>query len=349
MSPKNVKLSSISGSIALLGLGLSLAMAMATKLSLYDILETSAGSAPPLDEPNWFVGVLALLALSQLLRYANTQERSSLATGATACLGIWIFRDGGSIPLVPNLRLYVGLHAQQLIFSSAILGLACWHALKDRRQALQMQKEQATQLQQLRQTVERMQSSQSALEAKIFQRTHELHQALEQIEVVSAMDALTGLANRKRFEEVLKIEWGRAARSRRSLSIALIDVDWLSSFNTRYGHETGDESLCKLVRVLQTGVMRSGDLIARYRGGCFALLAPDTDAIGILSIANYLCQEVLELDIPHTDAPLGRISISVGVATSIRPDARKAEALLVRAQAALALAKAQGRNQVVEG
>ena len=347
MSTKNVKLSSISGSIALLGLGLSLAMA--AKLSLNDILETSSGSSPPMDEPNWFVGVLVILALLQLLRYAHTRERSSLIFGATACLGIWVFRSSDTFQIMPGFRLSVGLQVQQLCFSAVMFGAAWCLAQKDRRSALQRQQAHEAQILHMRQTVEKLQSSQSALEAKVFQRTHELHQALEQIEVVSAMDALTGLANRKRFEEVLKMEWGRAARSRRSLSIALIDVDWLSNFNTRYGHETGDESLCKLVRVLQTGVMRSGDLIARYRGGCFALLAPDTDAIGILSIANYLCQEVLELDIPHTDTPLGRISISVGVATSIRPDARKAEALLVRAQAALALAKAQGRNQVVEG
>ncbi|MFM6993131.1 MAG: GGDEF domain-containing protein [Rhodoferax sp.] len=347
MPSSNQKTRSTSGSLALLALGL--ALAMASSLGLREVFGTDGTPVPNSTEPDWFVGVLALLALSQLLRYAHTQERSSLATGATACLGIWIFRDGGSIQPFQSLRPYVSLHVQQIIFSATIVGLAWWLALKDRRHAFQIQQAQTAQLQQLRQTVERMQSSQSALEAKIFQRTHELHQALAQIEVVSAQDALTGLANRKRFEEVLKMEWGRAARSRQSLSIALIDVDWLSSFNTCYGHDKGDDSLCKIVRVLQTGVMRSSDLIARYRGGCFALLAPDTDAAGILSIANYLCQEVVELDISHTGSPVGRISISVGVATSVRPDTRKAEALLVRAQAALALAKTQGRNRVVEG
>ncbi len=347
MSSKNVKLSSISGSIALLGLGLSLALA--TKLSLHEILETSPGSALPMDEPNWFVGVLAMLALLQLLRYAHTRERSSLMFGATACLGIWIFRGSDTVQNIPGLRLSIGLHVQQLFFGAVMVGAAWWLAQKDRRSAQQSQQAQEAQIQQLRQTVEKLQSSQSALEAKIFQRTHELHQTLEQMEAASAMDGLTGLANRKMFEEVLKMEWGRAARSRRSLSVALIDVDWLSSFNTQYGHDLGDASLCKLVRVLQSGVMRSSDLIARYRGGCFALLVPDTDAAGIVSIANYLCQEVMALNIPHLGSPLGRISISVGVATSGRIEARKADAFLMRAHAALALAKSQGRNQVVEG
>jgi diguanylate cyclase (GGDEF)-like protein len=324
-------------------------MAMASKFGLHDLFGTGSSRTIPMDGPNWFVGVMALLALLQLLRYSHTHERSSLVCGAAVCLGIWIFRDVDSIQIIPGLSFYLGLQGQQLVFSTAMVAVAWWLAEKDRRITELAQHVRTQQIQHLRQKLERLQSSQSALEAKIFQRTHELHQALEQVQAVSAMDALTGLANRKRFEEALQWEWGRSARSRRSLSVALIDVDWLSSFNAHYGHDKGDASLCKLVGVLQSGVMRSSDLIARYRGGCFALLAPDTDAVGILSIANYLCQEVLELELHHAKSPLGRISISVGVATSIRPDARKAEALVERAQAALALAKAQGRNQVVEG
>jgi diguanylate cyclase (GGDEF)-like protein len=272
-----------------------------------------------------------------------------LVLGAFACLGIWGLRDGGAIQIAPSLNLAIAPYAQQIMCCAVMVGVTWWLANQDRRKLRSTQESQTNQLKLLRQALEKNQSIESALEAKLFQRTHELHQALEQIEAVSAMDALTGVANKRRFEEVLKMEWGRAARSRKALSIALIDVDWLSNFNAHYGHDKGDIYLCKLVRVLQSGVMRSGDLIARYRGGCFALLAPDTDATGILSIANYLCQEVLELDLPHEDSPFGRISISVGVATSLKPEARKAEVLLLRAQAALILAKAQGRNQVIEG
>ena len=347
MSTRNTKLSSASGTVALLALGLS--MAMASKLGLHGLFGTGSTHTVPLEGPNWFVGVMAIMALLQLLRYSHTHEKSSLVCGAAVCLGIWIFRDGDWIQIIPGLSVYLGLHGQQLIFSIAMVAFVWWLIEKDRRRTELAQQARTQQIQHLRQKLERLQSSHSALEAKIFQRTHELHQALEKVEAVSAMDALTGLANRKRFEEALQWEWGRAARSRRSLSVALIDVDWLSSFNTHYGHDKGDASLCRLVGVLQSGVMRSSDLIARYRGGCFALLAPDTDATGILSIANYLCQEVLELELHHAKSPLGRISISVGVATSVKPEARKAEALLIRAQAALALAKSQGRNQVVEG
>ena len=330
-------------------LALGLSLAMASKLGLQELFGRSSDTVLTATDPNWFVGALALLALFQLLRYAQTHARSSLACGAAACLGIWIFRDGNAAPMAAVHSSYFGLHGLQLLFSVVLIGIAGWLEQADRHKVEVLQEAQAAQIQHLHQSMERLQSSQSALEAKLLQRTQDLHLALAQLEAASALDALTGVANRKRFDEVLQMEWGRAARSRKALSIALIDVDWLSNFNAHYGHDKGDVYLCRMVQVLQSGVMRSGDLIARYRGGCFALLAPDTDASGMLSIANYLCQEVLELNLPHKDSPLGRISISVGLATSLKPEARKAEALLIRAQAALALAKSQGRNQVVAG
>jgi diguanylate cyclase (GGDEF)-like protein len=173
---------------------------------------------------------------------------------------------------------------------------------------------------------------------------------VQQIEMLSAQDGLTGVARRRHFDEMLRVECSRAARSRQALSVAIIAVDWFPEFNARYGHESGDACLCQLARVLETGVMRSGDLIARYSGSSFVLLAPDTDAHGILSIANYLCQEVLRLALPHHDSPYGCVSISIGVATAnthaLGPDPHDPQGLLLQAQSCLASAQVQGRNQV---
>jgi diguanylate cyclase (GGDEF)-like protein len=148
---------------------------------------------------------------------------------------------------------------------------------------------------------------------------------------------------------MLRVECSRAARSRQALSVAIIAIDWFAEFNTRYGHESGDACLCQLARVLETGVMRSGDLIARYSGGAFVLLAPDTDTHGILSIANYLCQEVLRLGLPHQDSPYGCVSISIGVATAnaqaLGPDPHEPQGLLAQAESCLASAQVQGRNR----
>jgi len=325
---------------------IALAVAISCELVAELPVKTLSGAVA---EPSWFVGAMALLAVLQLQRYLYTREKASLLFGTIAGLGIWGFHDASTILVAPTLNLSVAPQTQQILFIAVMGGATWWLADKDRRKTRMALERQTEQIQYLRQSLEKIQSTETALEAKLFQRTHELHQALEQIETVSALDTLTGVANRRRFDEVLKIEWGRAARSRKALSIALIDVDWFSNFNAHYGPDKGDIYLCKLVRVLQSGVMRSGDLIARYQGGCFALLAPDTDASGIVSIANYLRQEVMELELPHKDSPYGRISISVGVATSLKPEARKADALLRRAKSALDLAKAQGRNQVIEG
>lgn len=248
-----------------------------------------------------------------------------------------------SIPMAP-----VWL-TDQALFSVATVASASWLASRQRNQAVGAYRAQLLTTESQRLALAKLKAAESALEAKISIRTHELHLAVQRLETLSAQDGLTGVANRRRFDEVLKVECGRAARSRQALSVALIDVDWFTAFNGRYGHERGDACLCKLARVLESGVMRSGDLIARYSGGSFVLLAPDTDANGITSIASYLCQEVFGLELPHADSPYGRVSISIGVATSYSQDGVTSEHLVQRAAAGLANAKLQGRHRVVAG
>jgi diguanylate cyclase (GGDEF)-like protein len=157
---------------------------------------------------------------------------------------------------------------------------------------------------------------------------------------------MTGVANRRRFDETLQVEWGRAARDKRPLSVALIDVDWFKSYNDRYGHPAGDACLRQLARVFEAGVMRSGDLIARYGGEEFVLIAPDTDLNGINTIASYLCQEVFALALEHEDSPYGRVSVSIGVAMTYPHRGSKPLQLVQQADAALYRAKQQGRHRV---
>lgn len=237
----------------------------------------------------------------------------------------------------------------QAIFSVVAVIAAFWLANQRHRRAIAAYQAQLMTTESQRVALEKFKLAEGALEAKVSKRTHELHLAVQRLETLSAQDGLTGVANRRRFDEVLKVECGRAARSRQALSVALIDVDWFGAFNSHYGHERGDACLCKLARVLESGVMRSGDLIARYSGGVFVLLAPDTDANGITSIANYLCQEVFGLELPNADSPYGRVSISVGVATSYPPAGDTPDRLVQRAAAGLVNAKRQGRHRVVAG
>ena len=304
----------------------------------------SAGSATA-----WFGGVVATVVVLQLQRFLQTGQKMYLLYVALAGGGAWALQESvlppGALP--PDGPL--SLPAAQMLFAGALVAGAWWLAARERAQADLATAAQQAHIASQRGALEKLQAAEIALESKVSQRTHELHLAVQQIEALSAQDGLTGVANRRRFDDGLKVEWGRAARSRQALSIAIIDIDWFTEFNTRYGHETGDACLCQLARVLETGVMRSGDLIARYSGGAFVLLAPDTDAHGILSIANYLCQEVLRLALPHHDSPYGCVSISIGVATAHAQDSPKPDGLLLRAQTCLASAQAQGRNRAVAG
>jgi len=184
------------------------------------------------------------------------------------------------------------------------------------------------------------------LESQVSQRTQELAMAARRLEALSTVDGMTGVANRRRFDETLQVEWGRAARDKRPLSVALIDVDWFKTYNDRYGHPAGDACLRQLARVFEAGVMRSGDLIARYGGEEFVLIAPDTDLNGIHTIARYLCQEVFALALAHEDSPYGRVSVSIGVATAYPYQGSKPLQLVQQADAALYRAKQQGRHRV---
>ena len=220
------------------------------------------------------------------------------------------------------------------------IGLQQAHKLRTQLQALR------TLLTQQNQALERARQLEIDLESTVSQRTQSLALAAQRLESLSTVDGGTGVANRRRFDETLLVEWGRAARDKRPLSIALIDVDWFKSYNDHYGHPAGDECLRQLARVFEAGVMRSGDLIARYGGEEFVLLAPDTDNNGIQTIANYLCQEVFALEMPHDGSHYGRVSVSIGVATAYPHKGSKASILVDEADAALYRAKAQGRHRV---
>lgn len=305
----------------------------------------TASAAPAWDGSAWLCGVVTTAIVLHLQRYLRTGQKIHLFYVAAAGGGAWALQESAMVLATQHTQWALSQPVAQMIFAGALLAGAWWLADRERAQTGLAAAAQQAQIANQRSALEQLQATEIALEAKVSKRTHELHLAVQQIETLSAQDGLTGVANRRRFDDGLRVEWGRATRSRQALSIAIIDIDWFTEFNTRYGHESGDACLCQLARVLETGVMRSGDLIARYSGGAFVLLAPDTDAMGMLSIANYLCQEVLRLALPHHDSPFGCVSISIGVATAQVQDGQHPEALLQRAQTGLTQAQLQGGNR----
>ena len=158
------------------------------------------------------------------------------------------------------------------------------------------------------------------------------------------LDGLTGLANRRRFDEVLGNEWTRACRAERPMSLLMIDVDFFKNYNDRYGHAEGDRCLRRVAELTRLCARRPGDLAARYGGEEFAVVLPDTDAEGALGLAALLRRELAVLSLPHASSPVGHVTVSVGVAPW-HARQRGPLDLICAADAALYRAKACGRDQ----
>jgi diguanylate cyclase (GGDEF)-like protein/PAS domain S-box-containing protein len=178
-----------------------------------------------------------------------------------------------------------------------------------------------------------------------------LVEALAHTARMAATDELTGLANRRQFDNAAYREWWRCAREHLPLSVLLLDADCFKQFNDRYGHPAGDACLRAIAGQLDTVARRPGDLPARYGGEEFVLLMPGTDRFGALGVAERLCELVRALCIPHPDNDSGGIvTVSVGVATAIPGDGASgfdgAQSLVSAADAALYQAKRGGRNRV---
>jgi diguanylate cyclase (GGDEF)-like protein len=185
-----------------------------------------------------------------------------------------------------------------------------------------------------------------SLEERVAERTQELAAANRQLEVLSGTDALTKLANRRRFTEVTDQEWARAVRTGRPLGIAMIDVDHFKKYNDHYGHLGGDECLRQVAAAVNSSVREGTDLPCRYGGEEFAIILPEVDAATAHQIGERVRTSVSALEQPHVGSSLGIVTISVGVATMVPTASQSVEALIEAADAALYEAKEDGRNQV---
>ncbi|WP_291687874.1 diguanylate cyclase [Bradyrhizobium sp.] len=170
------------------------------------------------------------------------------------------------------------------------------------------------------------------------------------LETLATVDGLTGLANRRRFDERLLEEWGRAYRERTSLSLLMIDLDHFKAYNDQYGHPAGDECLRAVAGVLATEAKRTTDLAARYGGEEFAMLLPNTDAAGCARIGERVLREIRDLGIAHKlNFPSRIVTASIGGAVC-RPGVERSAghaSLVEAADHALYAAKDHGRDQLV--
>jgi diguanylate cyclase (GGDEF)-like protein len=159
-------------------------------------------------------------------------------------------------------------------------------------------------------------------------------------------DGLTGVRNRRYFDESLEAEWTRARSASAPLSLLMVDVDHFKQFNDQYGHVLGDDGLRAVARCLTEAVRQPTDIVARYGGEEFAVLLPGVDESRSLEVAERLRTAVENLAIPHRGSPAGRLTISVGASSRIPDLDGKPHALLRNADCALYLAKNRGRNRI---
>ncbi len=188
-----------------------------------------------------------------------------------------------------------------------------------------------------------------SLERKVAERTRELEDANARLSALSNTDGLTGIANRRRFDELFQLEWNRAKRTGSPLSVAMLDVDWFKKYNDHYGHQAGDDCLRQVAEVFAAAACRAGDLVARYGGEEFVLLAPATDSQAALSVTTQICRQLEQRAMPHALSPYGHVTASIGVATFVPGESQddSPEQLLKRADTALYQAKDQGRNRTL--
>ena len=177
------------------------------------------------------------------------------------------------------------------------------------------------------------------------------HKKLEtRLETLAIEDSLTGLANRRRFDERLKEEWARAYRDRSSLALLMIDVDHFKAYNDEYGHPAGDACLRLVAKIIAAETQRAGDLAARYGGEEFAMLLPNTDAVGCAQVGERIRKAIYDAGLVHdSNQAAGCVTASVGGATC-RPALERTagvSSLVEAADRALYAAKDAGRNRLM--
>ncbi len=186
----------------------------------------------------------------------------------------------------------------------------------------------------------------ASLERKVAQRTAALEQANAKLEAMSHTDALTGLRNRRRFDETINTEWHRAVRQGSSLGLAMIDVDKFKRYNDAYGHVEGDNCLRAVAAAMRDCLRGDPDVICRYGGEEFAVILPGANMEVSIRVAERLRAAVSALRRPHTGSDGGIVTVSIGVAAHIPKDSVTASDLVAVADIALYEAKTNGRNQV---
>ncbi|HUW25034.1 MAG TPA: diguanylate cyclase [Gallionella sp.] len=184
------------------------------------------------------------------------------------------------------------------------------------------------------------------MQRALVKLTGQLNEANQKLQHLSMTDSLTGIANRRLFDDLLVREWRRCTRLKKPLSVIMIDADFFKSYNDIYGHQAGDDCLRAIASQVAHATPRASDLAARYGGEEFVLVLGETDEDGARWVANRICQYVSGLKMMHEGSPHDYVTVSCGICCVLPTSELSMEKLLKSADSALYAAKRQGRNGI---
>ena len=198
-----------------------------------------------------------------------------------------------------------------------------------------------------KQSEEELRKYREELEEQVAQRTTALAKANRKLEQLAREDPLTGIANRRLFDEALTQEIRRAKRNKKPLSLIICDIDYFKNYNDTYGHLAGDKCLQTVAKTIEGGFQRAGELVARYGGEEFAIILPLLEKEAAVERAENLRAAILNLDLPHETSDVAKqLTVSLGVATTNGDTPMSLSELVNAADNALYHAKRHGRNCV---
>ncbi|MEI2578870.1 diguanylate cyclase domain-containing protein [Scytonema sp. PRP1] len=180
-------------------------------------------------------------------------------------------------------------------------------------------------------------------QSELYQK---LQQANEHLECLVKIDALTQVANRRRFDEYIQQQWNQLAREQKPLSLILCDIDFFKRYNDTYGHPAGDACLVQIAEAINHSVKRPADLVTRYGGEEFAVILPNTDHKGAVHVAITIQNQVRQLQLDHIGSNVADyVTVSMGIVTTVPSDNSSPQALIAATDRSLYQAKQQGRDR----
>lgn len=195
-----------------------------------------------------------------------------------------------------------------------------------------------------------MQTERDAAFFALREMKKQLEKSNRKLQAISMQDGLTGISNRRNFDETIEAEIQTAGQTQAPLSLVMIDIDHFKLYNDCYGHQGGDDCLIKVAKAIAHECTKQEDLASRYGGEEFVILLPKTDENEALVVAERIRKTVESLCIEHKDSSTSKcVSISLGVGTMLAKENLDSKALIERADQALYNAKEKGRNQTVLG